>query len=111
MEPLHPTERVDTLIVGAGLSGIYAAYLLSRRKESFVVLEGRQRIGGRILSREHQGLFPDHSDEHCDEHQVHFPDNRVQPHCQLGVVVSSVSFSAPLGRQLRVGVSSASLSM
>lgn len=54
-----PTETVDTIIVGGGLSGIYAAYLLSRTNESFVVLEARDRIGGRILSPEHQGFFSD----------------------------------------------------
>jgi len=54
-----PTEKVDTIIIGGGLSGIYAAYLLSRRNKSFVVLEARERMGGRILSREHQGLFSD----------------------------------------------------
>ena len=53
------TETVDTLIIGGGLSGIYAAYLLARRKESFVVLEARERLGGRILSPEHQGSFSD----------------------------------------------------
>jgi len=35
-----PTETVDTLIIGGGLSGMYAAYLLSKRNKSFVVLEG-----------------------------------------------------------------------
>jgi len=54
-----PTETVDTMIIGAGLSGIYAAYLLSQRNKSFVVLEARERIGGRILCPEYQGFFSD----------------------------------------------------
>ena len=54
-----PTETVDTLIIGGGLSGIYAAYLLAQRDESFVVLEARERLGGRILSPEHQNFFSD----------------------------------------------------
>lgn len=54
-----PTKTVDTLIIGGGLSGIYAAYLLSRRKASFLVLEARERIGGRILCPEHQGYLSD----------------------------------------------------
>ena len=54
-----PTETVDTMIIGGGLSGIYAAYLLSQQNKSFVVLEARERIGGRILSPEHQGFFSD----------------------------------------------------
>jgi monoamine oxidase len=53
------SETVDTLIIGGGLSGIYAAYLLSQRHTSFVVLEARARIGGRILSPEHRGFFAD----------------------------------------------------
>jgi len=53
------TETFDTIIIGGGLSGIYAAYLLSQSNESFVVLEARERIGGRILSVEHQGFFSD----------------------------------------------------
>ena len=53
------SETVDTLIIGGGLSGIYAAHLLARKNNSFVVLEARDRVGGRILSPEHQGFFSD----------------------------------------------------
>jgi len=54
-----PTENVDTLIIGGGLSGLYAAFLLSGAERSFVVLEARDRVGGRILSAEHEGFFSD----------------------------------------------------
>ena len=54
-----PTETVDTLIVGAGLSGIYAASLLSKRNRPFIALEARGRMGGRILCPEHHGYFSD----------------------------------------------------
>ncbi len=53
------TKEVDTIIIGGGLSGIYAAHLLSQKNKSFVILEARSRIGGRILSTEHQGFFFD----------------------------------------------------
>ena len=53
------TENVDTIIIGGGLSGIYAAFLLAEKKASFVLLEARSRVGGRILSPEHQGFFAD----------------------------------------------------
>lgn len=53
------TETVDTIIIGSGLSGIYAAYLLSQINKPFLVLEARERIGGRILSPEHQDFFSD----------------------------------------------------
>jgi cation diffusion facilitator CzcD-associated flavoprotein CzcO len=41
-------EHVDVLIVGAGISGIDAAYHLGKRLpgKSFAILEGRERIGG-----------------------------------------------------------------
>ena len=52
-------EKVDTIIIGGGLSGIYAAFLLAAKKKSFVLLEARSRLGGRILSSEHQGFFAD----------------------------------------------------
>lgn len=54
-----PEETVDTLIIGGGLSGMYAAFLLSRKKMPFLLLEARSRMGGRILTTEHQGFFSD----------------------------------------------------
>jgi monoamine oxidase len=41
-------KTVETLIIGAGLSGIYAAYLLQQRNRSVIVLEARNRIGDKI---------------------------------------------------------------
>src|SRR5436190_12852265 len=42
------TEHVDVLIVGAGLSGIGAAYHLQQKcpDKRYVILEGRSAIGG-----------------------------------------------------------------
>ena len=51
-------ETYNTIVIGAGLSGIYAGSLLHQKKESFVVLEARGRIGGRILTPEHHGFLP-----------------------------------------------------
>ncbi len=53
------TRTIETVIIGGGLSGIYAACLLQREKASFIVLEARNRIGGRIVSPEHRGFFAD----------------------------------------------------
>src|SRR5918998_1412950 len=41
-------DHVDVLIVGAGLSGIGAAYQLRRRcpGKTFAILEAREKIGG-----------------------------------------------------------------
>ena len=43
-----PVEHFDVLIMGAGLSGIDAAYHLQKYcpKKSYVILEQRERIGG-----------------------------------------------------------------
>ncbi|MFC5678329.1 flavin monoamine oxidase family protein [Aeromicrobium endophyticum] len=41
-------DRYDTIVVGAGVAGLTAARLLTRAGRSVVVLEARDRIGGRV---------------------------------------------------------------
>ncbi|MEE4185644.1 MAG: FAD-dependent oxidoreductase [Gammaproteobacteria bacterium] len=43
--------RPDVLVIGAGLSGLYAAMLLEQMDARVQVLEARSRIGGRLYTR------------------------------------------------------------
>ncbi|HEU5321640.1 MAG TPA: FAD-dependent oxidoreductase, partial [Methylomirabilota bacterium] len=45
-------EEVDVAVVGAGMAGLAAATELKGRGASFVVLEARDRVGGRLQSVE-----------------------------------------------------------
>lgn len=48
--------NVDVAVLGAGAAGLAAARVLSNGGASAVVLEARERIGGRLLTREDIGL-------------------------------------------------------
>jgi len=47
------TKALDTefLILGGGLSGLYLAYLLEKEGRDYILLEGSDRIGGRMFTR------------------------------------------------------------
>ena len=45
-------KKFDTIVVGAGLSGLYAAMLLQDAGHDVLVLEGRNRLGGRVYTLE-----------------------------------------------------------
>jgi monoamine oxidase len=45
-----PPSKVKVIIIGAGLAGLSAAYKLKQKGISFIILESRNRIGGRVFS-------------------------------------------------------------
>ena len=59
-EPVRPTERVDTVVIGAGQAGLAAGYHLSRRGMRFAILDADARVG-------------DHWREHWDSLRLYSP--------------------------------------
>lgn len=43
-------QKSDVIVIGAGLSGLHAALLLQEQGAKVTVLEGRERVGGRIFT-------------------------------------------------------------
>jgi len=52
-------EHVDTVVIGAGVAGLTAARLLTAAGRSVVVLEARDRLGGRVWSDDDGGVVTD----------------------------------------------------
>ncbi|WP_314454205.1 NAD(P)/FAD-dependent oxidoreductase [uncultured Microbacterium sp.] len=52
-------ETVDTIVVGAGVAGLAAARLLARAGRRVVVLEARDRVGGRVFTDRADGHVTD----------------------------------------------------
>ena len=52
-------ESVDVVVVGAGFAGLSAAHDLVDQERSVVVLEGRDRVGGRVCTGEIAGVKVD----------------------------------------------------
>ena len=50
------SESVDVVVIGAGATGLSAAHALQRAGRSVVVLEARDRVGGRLWTDEIDGV-------------------------------------------------------
>ncbi|MCL2915394.1 FAD-dependent oxidoreductase [Shewanella corallii] len=50
MTQIRRDNHNPTLIIGGGLSGLFSAWLLQQMKQPWVLVEARDRLGGRILS-------------------------------------------------------------
>ncbi|WP_179412890.1 flavin monoamine oxidase family protein [Mucilaginibacter sp. E4BP6] len=50
-------QTTDVLIIGAGAAGLMAAYRLSESGKKVIVLEARNRTGGRIHTISHESFF------------------------------------------------------
>ncbi|MDE3201891.1 MAG: FAD-dependent oxidoreductase [Acidobacteriota bacterium] len=51
--------QTEVAIIGGGLAGLYAGKLLHSRGISFTLIEARERLGGRILTRDEEGTPTD----------------------------------------------------
>lgn len=52
-------EKIDTIVVGAGVAGLTAARLLAQAGQRVLVLEARNRIGGRTHTERAEGFNTD----------------------------------------------------
>lgn len=59
MAQTEDDRRFDTIVIGAGVAGLTAARLLARAGQRVVVLEARDRIGGRLHSVRADGSVTD----------------------------------------------------
>lgn len=55
----HTDTRFDTVVVGAGVAGLVAARLLAGAGRTVVVVEARDRVGGRVSTERRDGLVTD----------------------------------------------------
>ena len=52
---LNINHRYDVVVIGAGISGLACAQALKNSGKSVLVLEAKERIGGRLYSVKHEG--------------------------------------------------------
>ena len=117
--PRSDTRDVDVLIIGAGISGIGAAYHLKtlRPGTSFLIVEGRDAIGGTRSLHQYPGIRSDsdmptfgfgfkpwtHRKSIADGHiildylQQTIDENELAEHIRFGYHVDSANFDSQQG--------------
>ncbi|HTN44787.1 MAG TPA: NAD(P)/FAD-dependent oxidoreductase [Flavipsychrobacter sp.] len=85
-------SKVNVVIIGAGFSGLAAAYKLKQKGISFLILESRKRVGGRVFSYplsedlvielggEWVGNSHARMHELCDEMHLELQNNQMETH-------------------------------
>lgn len=118
--PEVETMEFDVLIIGAGISGIGAAYHLKTRRPdtTFAILDGKDAIGGTWTQFRYPGIRSDsdmptfgfgfkpwtHKKAIADAHiildylQETVTENHIDEHIHFGYRVSSAEFSSSTGR-------------
>ena len=94
MDHVNPIEQAtfDTIIVGAGLSGLYAARVLSEAGQHVAVLEARDRVGGLTCSE-----YSEYLEEHIDLGAAWVADEHTRMHALIQ------ELNVPLVRQYVTG--------
>ena len=49
--------KVETIIIGAGISGLSAAHFLSKKSSDFLIVESEKKVGGIISTKEESGFL------------------------------------------------------
>lgn len=83
-QPSDQNFDAEIIVLGAGLSGLYAAHLLAGEGKDVLVLEGSNRIGGRMETIYHNGHYTEGGGEQIGASYARILDRS----SQLGVKLS-----------------------
>lgn len=76
-------QKADVIVIGAGLSGLYAAMLLEEQGYKVMVLEGNDRVGGRVYTLDKIEGKPEGGGSEIGDNYQHF----IKVATQLGLTL------------------------